>query len=168
MSQTNINTMEDICYDDKHKYYNYKGELYTGTFPIEWAKNHLPKTGPKECQNCYYFGSWNGVFIGYCANCAVYTYNGKRGRGFIGLGKENNYDEVENYTSVFDSYLKNVEMDEIGDKTIMDTANIIMIEEINAYADKLFEQVADYEKHIYERYDDCHYGSNYDGGYDSY
>ena len=174
MTQINNIAIEGGCSnnkdnkDNKDKYYKYDNELYTGTFPVDWAKNHLPKTGPKECQNCSYFGSWNGVFIGYCANCAVYSYNGERGCGFIGLGKENICDEVESYTSVFDTYLKDVKMDEIGDKKIMDTANIIMIEEINAYADVLFKQDSYSERHVYERYDDCMYGSNYDGGYDSF
>ena len=165
--QMNITAHDDVFCGDKAKFYNYKGELYTRTFPVEWAKSHLPKTGPSECNNCSYFGSWNGVFIGYCANCAIYSYNGERGCGFIGLGKENLSEKIENCTSAFDSYLKDIKMDEIGDKKIMDTANIIMIEEINAYADTLFNQVTD-KPHVYERYDDCMYGSNYDGGYDSY
>ena len=162
-SEVVYNVIENV---DKNKtnYYMYNGELYTETFPMEWAKTHLPKTGPNECNNCAYFGSWNGVFIGYCANCALYEYKGKRGGGFIGLGKEH---LSENYTSVFDTYLKDVGMDDIGDKKIMDTANIIMIEEINAYADTLFEQATE-KPHVYERYDDCQYGSNYDGGYNSY
>lgn len=164
-----MNSSEVVHNENEPKYYIHKDELYTGTFPMEWAKTHLPKTGPNECNNCAYFGSWNGVFIGYCANCAHYLYNGERGRGFIGLGKENVFEEGENYTSVFDTYLKDIKMDDIGNKKIMDTANIIMIEEINEYADKLFEQVKKREvPHVYERYDDCQYGSNYDGGYDSY
>lgn len=161
-SQINMNCQDVVFCYGKPKYYRHNDELYTATFPIEWAKNHLPKTGPHECGNCAYFGSWNGVFIGYCANCAHYLYNGERGCGFIGLGKENT---SENYTSVFETYLKDVKLEDIGDKKIMDTANIIMIEEINAYADTLFEH---YEKHVYPRYDEPSYGSNYDGGYDSY
>jgi hypothetical protein len=149
---------------DKLQYYKCRGELYTATFPIEWAKNHLPNTGPTECGNCFYFGSWNGVFIGYCANCAYYCYNGERGCGFIGLGKENVFEHDEKYTSVFESYLKDVKLDQIGDKSIMDSENIIMIEEINAYADTLFKQVTE-KTDLLERYS---YGSNYDGGYDSY
>ena len=165
----NANVEENIVFGgDKKQYYSYNGELYTSTFPVEWAKNHLPKTGPNECINCYYFGSWNGVFIGYCANCAIYHYNGERGRGFIGLGKENNYEADEKYTVAFETYLKDVKLDDIGDKQIMDTANIIMIEEVNEYADTLFKQYSVSERHVYERYDELEYGSNYDGGYDSY
>jgi hypothetical protein len=163
-SQINMNCQDVVFCYNKPNHYRYKDELYTYTFPIEWAKTHLPKSGPAECGNCAYFGSWNGVFIGYCANCAHYFYKGERGRGFIGLGIENS---SEDYVSVFDTYLKDVNFDDIGDKKIMDTKNIIMIEEINAYADKLFDQVTD-KPHVYERYDSCCYGSNYDGGYDSY
>jgi hypothetical protein len=149
---------------DKSQYYSCKGQLYTGTFPVDWALNHISKTGPAECPNCAYFGSWNGVFIGYCANCALDKYNGERGRGFIGLGKETKSKKIP---SVFENYLKGISLDEIGDKKIMDSGNILMIEEINAYADILFNQVTD-KPHFYERYDEKMYGSNLNGGYDSY
>ncbi len=54
-------------------YYSYDDELYAGTFPEEWAKDHAPETGPKECENCRDHGFWNGVFMLYCANCATST-----------------------------------------------------------------------------------------------
>jgi hypothetical protein len=70
------------------QFYSYDEELYTRTFPFVWAQTHLPGTGPKECKNCASFGSWNGVFIGYCANCASYKYKGKRGHNFSKVGNE--------------------------------------------------------------------------------
>jgi hypothetical protein len=103
---------------DRLQYYAFNGELYTATFPKDWLFNCKPGTGPKDCRNCLAFGSWNGVFIGYCANCAFYQYNGYRGRGFIRAGQESNDADVQAFESVFDTYLKDVAMDEIGDKDL--------------------------------------------------
>jgi len=103
----------------KPAYYSYDEELYCGTFPEEWVLDHLPDTGPKECKNCACYGSWNGVFLGYCINCARYVYNGERGRGFIDIGREN---ADYNGSSVFDTYLKDVLPDDVGDKDFMDSA----------------------------------------------
>ena len=122
-----FNPKEIIFGGDKEQYYYYDGELYTRTFPIEWAKNHLPDTGPKECGNCALLGCWNGVFIGYCLNCSFYEYNGERGRGFI-EGKEYDgkvFDDeelIKSYASAFDTYLKDINLDDIGDKDFMDSA----------------------------------------------
>ena len=114
----------------KPAYYSYDEELYCGTFPEKWVLDHLPNTGPKECENCACYGSWNGVFLGYCANCAEYVYNGERGRGFIDIGKEVGQnvdleDAALNGPSVFDTYLKDVLPDDVGDKDFMDSAEIV-------------------------------------------
>lgn len=103
----------------KSAYYSYEEELYCGTFPEEWAEDHLSDTGPKECKNCACYGSWNGVFLGYCANCAQYVYNGERGRGFIDIGRES---ADYNGPSVFDTYLEGVSLDDVGDVDFMDSA----------------------------------------------
>ena len=154
----------------------YDEELYTFGFPMEWAMNHSPGSGPKECGNCAWYGSWNGVFIGYCANCAEDAYNGERGRGFINFGEENDAEEVQHFPSAFDTYLKNVNMDEIGDKDFVDTARMKMIEEVNEFVDSL-EDESDEETELEEEaeevgwcVDRCgyEYGSSYDGGYDSF
>jgi len=54
---------------------------YVNSFPKEWAQSHLEGTGPEFCSNCYDHGSKDGVFLGYCLNCAIYVYNGERGPG---------------------------------------------------------------------------------------
>jgi hypothetical protein len=82
--------------------------IYHPKFPEEWAENHEDSTGPEQCLNCAMYGTINNIFIGYCANCAHYTYNGIRGRGFIDNGIENDEIEVMDYESVFDTYLKDV------------------------------------------------------------
>lgn len=177
----------------KPAYYSYDEELYCGTFPEEWVLDHLPDTGPKECGNCAYYGSWNGVFLGYCCNCAQYVYNGERGHGFIDIGKECDYNPEVCGPSVFDTYLKGLYPDEVGDKDFMDSAALVNyidassntfeeflvndektfgerypdidIDEVNAYYDEQCEQDVTYTLD-YVGGGCC--GSNYDGGYDSY
>ena len=56
---------------ETNNYYSYNGILYTITFPYEWAKKHIATTGPEECLNCKKYGFYNGVFVGYCYNCAT-------------------------------------------------------------------------------------------------
>jgi hypothetical protein len=69
---------------DLNNYYSYDGELYTGSFPYAWAKMHIAGTGPKECDHCKLCGFYNGVFIGYCANCAS-QYDNVRGPPFCSV-----------------------------------------------------------------------------------
>jgi hypothetical protein len=129
--------------------------MYAPTFPVDWAKDHLLGTGPECCKNCKSFGFWNGVFIGYCKSCAE-KYNGLRGNGFIFYGEEKK-SEKENPNAAFSTYLNDVDLDEIGDKNICDTA--ALIDEINnCYPDDFPD----------EGLIVSNYGSNYDGGYDSY
>jgi hypothetical protein len=174
----------------KPAYYSYDEELYCGTFPEEWVLDHFPETGPRECGNCAYYGSWNGVFLGYCANCAI-VYNGERGHGFIDIGKEIDYDT--DYSSVFDTYLKDVTPDDVGDKDFMDSAQMLcdeeseygqeeeleeeleeekemdsIIAEANAYYDELSEKEREEPVEVGWFLDYGGYGSNFDGGYDSY
>jgi hypothetical protein len=66
-------------------YYTLGYYKYNKSFPEEWAISHLPGTGPEQCGNCYDYGSIDGVFLGYCLNCAIYVYNCERGPG-LGLG----------------------------------------------------------------------------------
>jgi len=62
-------------------YYMIEYYKYANSFPKAWALSHLPGTGPEQCGNCYDYGSKDGVFLGYCLNCAKYDYNGERGPG---------------------------------------------------------------------------------------
>jgi hypothetical protein len=76
LNQTNLLNQMASMYDDikqvyRHPtYYSYDEELYAKCFPEEWAQNHYPGTGPKECKDCIKNGFWNGVFVGYCVMCA--------------------------------------------------------------------------------------------------
>ena len=84
---------------------------YDVNFPLHYALSHLEGTGPKKCGNCYAYGSWRGVFIGYCVNCASYYYDYTRGNGFLGNGIEKSSPQG---VSVFDTYLKGVSLACIG------------------------------------------------------
>ena len=93
-------------------YYSYEDELYDNHFPKEYAVSHKPGTGPKNCRLCAAHGHWRGVFIGYCVKCAIGHYNRTRGNGFIAAGVEFC---IQTNTSSFNTYLKGVGLDEIGD-----------------------------------------------------
>jgi hypothetical protein len=69
---------EPVDYEDYYMIESYK---YANSFPKEWARNHMEGTGPEQCGNCYCYGSKDGVFLGYCLNCAKYDYNEERGPG---------------------------------------------------------------------------------------
>lgn len=106
---------------NRQRYFSYDGEFYTGTFPMSWLVQQVPGTGPKDCEKCAKHGKWNRVFIGYCMNCSYHVYNGTRGRGFETAGNETSCQELAVFKSAFDTYLKGVELDDIGYKYIMDS-----------------------------------------------
>ena len=67
--------------NDNRICYSYCGIYYANSFQDEWALNHLPKTGPHECLDCLYYGTYKGIFVDYCVNCAKNEYKGTRGSG---------------------------------------------------------------------------------------
>jgi hypothetical protein len=121
-----FNPKEVVFCGDRRQYYVYDEELYTGTFPIEWAETHLPGTGPKECKKCATIGSWNGVFIGYCTECAE-KHNFARGSGLKTYGGIGQYN-----VNIFETYLRGIPLDKIGDKDFIDTA-LAYADEIDKY-----------------------------------
>jgi hypothetical protein len=195
MAQFNLKEFVYHHRNGKPVYYSYDEELYCGTFPTMWAETHAEGTGPKECGNCAYYGSWNGVFLGYCANCA-YVYNGERCRGLIEVGIENDDNEVLDFPSIFDTYLEGVSLDDVGDTDFMDSFAVVKFEDFQTPSDESEEEI--HNMTFEERYPDidldevnahydemCRienereeevgfvidregYGSSYDGGYDSY
>lgn len=119
---------ETMCNWGGYEYYTVNGHqhpdetsvIYIGGFPLEWATSHAPETGPMSCLNCLDYGSLRGVFIGYCANCASRVYNGERGLGFMGDGKE----DVDGIgESAFDTYLYGVCTKMIGLVSKMDVVS---------------------------------------------
>jgi hypothetical protein len=123
-------------------------------FPLNWVFNeeiiYSPfgentLTGPSSCDNCKYYGFYNGVFIGYCLNCAnVFDYT--RGNGMtpeqgVELDETMVAFDLTNYkkeNSMWNTYLKDVNLNEIGDAKLYqeyemykDLPDLISIEENN-------------------------------------
>ena len=103
-----------------NSYKTYKGFKYHLNFPDEWLLYEKSDTG-RECSNCVGingiegFATWRGIILGYCANCS-FTYERERGIGFNGYGIEwHHSDTHENAVSAFDSYLKNIDLETVGD-----------------------------------------------------
>jgi len=58
---------------NENMYYVHNNVNYDIHFPLQWALDHQVfndcSTGPEECGNCALYGSFRGVFVGYCCNC---------------------------------------------------------------------------------------------------
>jgi len=132
MEQYDPSVIREFYRRGKLAYYVLNGIMYAGTFPKTWARDHAPETGPKDCENCRENGCWNGVFMLYCANCAIRVYEGTRGKGASGPGEEFDIPKNRGFDSAFDTYLYNINLNDVGDPDIHDTLGHRM----NAYFDK--------------------------------
>ena len=119
-------------------FYLMNGIAYDIHFPLQWAitpkkislvneENNLSEDfycGPSHCLDCLHSGSLNGVFIGYCEGCAK-EYDFERGNGVIRrenkIINELEYEledgeilEGKKENSIWNTYLKNIKMEEIG------------------------------------------------------
>ena len=114
-----------IIQGSHQKIYQIGTVQYDIHFPLHWAlepmKDEYFTYGPSECNNCLEYGSYRGVFIGYCLNCAkMYQY--KKGNGFLDCGVECSEDEEDDAkvdrreakNSAWNTYLKNVKLEDIG------------------------------------------------------
>ena len=95
------------------------GYKYVDTFPRDWLENEHPTCGPINCPNCRTYGSINGIFVGYCVNCACSDFEGKRGNGFIGENRQY-YIEVGQFFNPEKNRIENKfevtnEINDIGD-----------------------------------------------------
>ena len=85
----NINNLdEQIIISPCNQYYTYKGIHYDIAFPVFWVLHEHPETGPHHCNSCKDVGTFRGVFLMYCANCAEYHYDNEVGYGAIEPGSE--------------------------------------------------------------------------------
>lgn len=116
--------------------------VYTAHFPVKWAlDNQYSGFGPgvsndRHCGNCNYYGSYRGVFIGYCCNCSI-DHGLLRGYGFLdGDGNERTFDDIRDWYTELDyvicdandaqsaaksTYLQNVVLENIGYDSNCDT-----------------------------------------------
>ena len=176
--------------------YSYYGIYYAPTFPEEWALNHLPKTGPHECLDCLYYGTYKGIFIDYCMNCAKNECKGARvtenvDKNNLSLFYElhilkkdemidseiidminDRYDALMNLQEEFnDSDTdSNVEPNDLEmEQDGEDKPIVLNYDEINQYVDPRDKYQFEEEYYGYCADSTCAtYGSNYDGGYDSH
>jgi hypothetical protein len=118
MNYTNSHTVKVFDSEFGGKYYIVNGIAYDIHFPLEWViSDHCEGDGDNVCMNCLYYGSYRGVFIGYCIDCARY-HNYERGNGLIDRFVESDFVEIENHTSddgIWNTYLKGVNPFTIGD-----------------------------------------------------
>lgn len=104
------------------EYYSVNDVNYDIHFPIEWVFQipenieNIDKFGPETCYDCFINGYYNGVFIGYCVDCASFC-NYKRGNGLIkGIEREElDYAHIDAKNSIWNLYLQMASLDEIGD-----------------------------------------------------
>ena len=144
-------------------------------FPLEWAlyKNsyliygEVYRPGPDTCKNCRFFGFHNGVFIGYCMNCAE-VFNYKRGNGMTDLCKEVdenmvafNLSKFRKENSMWNTYLKDINLNEIGDDKLKeeyelykDLPDLIPMEEENNIESNDNEDEKEYELDSYYESDE--------------
>lgn len=55
-----------------NKFYTIDGIQYDIQFPKEWAINHMPNSGPLQCNDCRKYGkNNNNSFVSYCLDCIV-------------------------------------------------------------------------------------------------
>lgn len=124
-----------IRYQGSHgEYYQYNGVNYDIHFPVNWAcqkpeglsEEDLEEFGHEKCNNCMDYGYYNGVVIGYCANCAG-LMNYTRGNGMISVGEELTSEyptevtlpfEILDVNSMWNVYMQTAELDNIGDSVL--------------------------------------------------
>jgi hypothetical protein len=78
---------EVIEYFPSKRYYVYRDNKYHYSFPERWARNQKFGTG-YDCEKCIEVARCRGLLFGYCDNCAIIEYKGKRGKGVHYLGYE--------------------------------------------------------------------------------
>ena len=142
--------METTHINDHGKFYSYNGELFTKTFPMDWAVNQLPQTGT-ECGNCLFYGCWNGTFCMYCVDCAR-VYGGERGGGVYGHVHEGECGDPANPNAAANTYLKDVTLKEIGDLEIQDCCEVFSVP--NGDVGVGFQEQKIFEENVEEEFKD--------------
>ena len=153
-------------------YYIHQESLYSSHFPQVWAVEELPTCGPNNCASCQDVGFWNGVFIGYCRDCAINHHHGKRGRGLIQTGFESRGQMEKKYPSMFDTYLSGINLNDVGDTKIDDSQERISQEILQAQ-NEFLESNDDLANTCPDEYtissvNRLPFTSSFDEGYDSF
>lgn len=149
--------------------YLYQGVWYHEQFPVSWAMYHHFDTGPRDCLNCACYGSVEGVFVGYCANCALHVYTGGRGRGFMGDGVELDTDRARAYPSAFDTYLVDVDVTAIVPVDAMETEEPENVEAVSEFENIYNMNIVNDENEDDQIIDNSiNINPHYEGGYNDW
>ena len=140
-------------------YYKMCGIHYDVNFPTYWAKEHNKKKtkyGPINCLNCFYFGHYQGVFVGYCINCAEYLLNYERGYGlqdeFCTERDFKTVDDIEApLNSMWYKYMNNLPLYKIGDKDLNELHQQEK-DEIDKYRQEEKDEIDKYGKRLRKKY----------------
>ena len=62
------------------EHYQHNNQKYVRGFPTSLFPLRC-RSGPQKCHNCYYYGTIDDIFIGFCLNCATYVYDSEFGEG---------------------------------------------------------------------------------------
>jgi hypothetical protein len=122
---------------------NHRGNVYSNLIPIEKILYmEEKKKGPEFCNNCRTFGHWNGCLVLYCMNCEKREKHQTGGLendcGALDVGIENNSDSIHSATNTYlksisclkfyhlaeDVMIREIDWNQIGDKTLEDTFQI--------------------------------------------
>jgi len=159
------------------------GKYYTIQFPFEWI---LAELNEPICLACAEQASYNGVRIGYCVMCSEkwskenekikeeYTGLLKSGGGGFMHGEERYPDDLN---STSNTYLKDVIINTVGDKVRFGDTEQILKEKYAKWEEEMMAEEENEAKRYAPEYrfgreikedPDYGYGSNQNGGYDSY
>ena len=112
-------------------YYTIGDKHYDEHFPINWAIQDLTEytidgnsllCGPQHCENCDYYGSVLGVFVGYCRTCSTVAFSGTRGGQYWDITTAEDLDLLP--------YMNDVNINQIGCITLIDYEIEIIEDEI--------------------------------------
>ena len=145
---------------------NHRGNVYSNLIPIKKiVYMEEKKKGPEFCNNCRTFGHWNGCLVLYCMNCEKREENQTDGLendcGALAVGIERDPDSIHSATNTYlknisclkfyhsaeDSMIREIDWNQIGDKTLEDTFQIIHQQKENqmCYCKKKMLRDEDYD-----------------------
>lgn len=155
---------------------------YDINFPLGWVMDEeyyyidtTPyTTGPIDCIYCKEYGFYNGVFIGYCNNCAE-KFDYRRGNGFVIcphvepaqectkylMLKSYNDDDEDNFEiisreiekSIWKTYLKGITLNDIGDTKLAEDRELYKdLPDLISYSDS-DEENQEEEKNEFKNFD---------------
>jgi hypothetical protein len=145
---------------------NHRGNVYSNLIPIKKiVYMEEKKKGPEFCNNCRTFGHWNGCLVLYCMNCEKREENQTNGLendcGALAVGIERDPDSIHSATNTYlknisclkfyhsaeDSMIREIDWNQIGDKTLEDTFQIIHQQKENqmCYCKKRMLRDEDYD-----------------------